>query len=176
MVKIPEDVKKMIRNQQIIVVGSTDEAGLCNVSPRTAFTMPENEVFWIELFKHKSFHNFQKNKMISIAVYDTKKIDGFQLKGSVALVRDKKKKKDIATKIIDKLTRLNKDRILQQMKKYDYNVMKFTPKIIYSLNPNDFADIPIVLDSDVSLGQLAGGVDPKSRFGISKQTLANLKK
>ena len=51
MVKIPNHVKEMILNQQMILVASVDENGISNISPRTTFTITDDVIYWIELFK-----------------------------------------------------------------------------------------------------------------------------
>lgn len=148
MVIIPNKVKQMIQRQQIIIVGSADKSGLSNVSPRTSFYLDnDGSIYWLELFKHKTFRNFQKNPWCSIAVFDKKKLAGYQLKGKISLVSDKKIKQEITIRIIDKLTRLHKQRILKHTNNKLPNIIKFTAQIIYSLNPNELADSPLELDA-----------------------------
>ncbi len=89
MVSIPEDVKKMIREQQVIIVGTADHTGLTNISPRSTFHVRDDEIYWFELFKHKSYYNFKQNPWVSVAIFDTKKLSGYQMKGNVSVVDDK---------------------------------------------------------------------------------------
>lgn len=149
MVTISNKVKQMIRGQQIIIVGSADKSGLSNVSPRTSFYIDQDgSIYWLELFKHKTFRNFQKNPWCSVAVFDKKKLSGYQLKGKIKIISDKRTKQEITIKIIDKLTRLNRQRILKYTNGKIPNVIKFTTKIVYSLNPNELADSPMELDAN----------------------------
>lgn len=149
MVAIPSNVKQMIQRQQIIIVGSADKSGLSNVSPRTSFYLDQDDsIYWLELFKHKTFRNFQNNPWCSIAVFDKKKLSGYQLKGKIKIVPNKKTKQEITIKIMDKLTRLHKQRILKHTNNKIPNVIKFTAQIIYSLNPNELADSPLELDAN----------------------------
>jgi hypothetical protein len=149
MVAIPSKVKRMIRGQQIIIVGSSDKSGLPNVSPRTSFYVDQDgSIYWLELFKHKTFRNFQKNSWCSIAMFDKKRLSGYQLKGKIKIITDKKTKQEITIKIIDKLTRLHRQRILKYTNNKIPNVIKFTTKIVYSLNPNELADSPLELDAN----------------------------
>jgi hypothetical protein len=67
---------------------------------------------------------------------------------------------------------LHKKNILKRIVKHSYNIVKFTPKVIYSLKPLEFADVPGILDADIELGRLVGGVDLKSSFGLDKGDLA----
>ena len=149
MVAIPSKVKRMIQRQQLILVGSADNSGLSNVSPRTSFYLDQNgSIYWLELFKHKTFRNLQKNPWCSIAVFEKKKLAGYQLKGKIEIMSDKKTKQEITIKIIDKLTRLHKQRILKHTNSKIPNVIKFTAQIIYSLNPNELADSPLELNAN----------------------------
>ncbi|TBR22074.1 MAG: hypothetical protein EPO63_07960 [Candidatus Nitrosotenuis sp.] len=146
---ISSKVKQMIQRQQIIIVGSADKSGLSNVSPRTSFYIDQDgSIYWLELFKHKTFRNFQKNSWCSVAIFDKKKLSGYQLKGKIKIISDKKTKQEIAIKIIDKLTRLHRQRILKYTNNKIPNVIKFTTKVVYSLNPNELADSPLELDAN----------------------------
>ena len=171
MVELPDDVKKMILAQQMIIVGTADESGLCNISPRTSFHLADNSIYWLELFKHKTFHNFSKNKWVSLAVIDKEHLSGFQLKGTLSIITEKEKFDQIKLQIIDRLTRLNKERILKQIGKEAPNIIEFKTKVVYPLKPNEVSDIPIVLDSDVKVGRLAGGANIKDSFGLEQKSL-----
>jgi len=171
MVSIPEDVKKMIREQQVIIVGTADHTGLTNISPRSTFHVTNDEIYWFELFKHKSYYNFKQNPWVSVAIFDTKKLSGYQMKGNVSVVDDKSESYRIRLRIIDRLTRLNKEKTLKLTSKYDYKIIKFTPRVIYTLNPFEFADVPEVLDADIEVGRLKVGVDIEATFGINKKSV-----
>jgi hypothetical protein len=170
MVSLPDEAKKMILAQQMIIIGTTDNKGLCNISPRTSFHLEENSLYWLELFKHKTFHNFSKNKWVSVAVIDKEKLFGFQLKGTVNIIKEKKRFEKIKLQIIDRLTRLHKARILKQIGKEPPNIIEFKTKIVYPLKPNEVSDIPLILDSDVKIGRLAGGVNAKKSFGLKQKS------
>jgi hypothetical protein len=147
MVSIPDKVRQMILKEQTLIVGSTNR-GICNVSPRTTFHVDQDgSIYWLELFKHKTLRNITKNSWCAIAVFDKKKLTGYQLKGKATIVSDRKIKRQITDKIIDRLTRLHKQRIVTQSKNKRPNLIKFSTKIIYSLNPNELADSPLAIDA-----------------------------
>lgn len=171
MVNLPEEVKKMVLTQQMIIIGTSDDTGLANISPRTSFHLEDDNIYWLELFKHKSFHNFSKNKWVSIAVIDKEKLSGFQLKGTVSIIKEKKRFDQVKLQIIDRLTRLHKERILKQIGKEPPSIIEFKTKVVYPLKPNEISDIPIVLDSDVEVGRLAGGANIKESFGLEPKSL-----
>ena len=166
LVKIPKQVEEMILGQQMIVVASVDKNGISNISPRTTFTILDDVIYWIELFRHKSLKNFQDNDWVSVATFDKENLEGFQLKGKVIMLDDKKKRKNISLRIIDKLTRLHKERILKQLGTKIPNIASFKPVIVYSSSPVESADIPLVIDSDPDIAMLVGGSDAKSNFGF----------
>jgi len=156
----------MILGQQMIVVASVDKNGVSNISPRTTFTILDDVIYWIELFRHKSLKNFQDNDWVSVATFDKENLEGFQLKGKVIMLDDEKKRKNISLRIIDKLTRLHKERILKQLGTKIPNIASFKPVIVYSSSPVEAADIPLVTDSDPDIAMLVGGSDAKSNFGF----------
>lgn len=156
----------MILDQQMIIVASVDKNGISNISPRTTFTIIDDIIYWIELFRHKSLKNFQDNDWVSVALFDQKNLEGFQLKGKVVMLDDEKNRKNISLQIIDKLTRLHKQRILKQLGIKIPNIASFKPVIVYSSSPVEAADIPLVIDSDPEIAMLVGGSDAKSNFGF----------
>lgn len=172
MVKISRELKQMIIDEDVIIVGTADEFGLCNISPRSTFHVNDDNIYWFELFKHKSYDNFMRNPWVSVAVFNRNKLSGYQLKGKVSIVTDKEEFYITDLRIVDRLTRLHKKNILKRIVKHSYNIVKFTPKVIYSLKPLEFADVPGIIDADIELGRLVGGVDLKSSFGLDKGDLA----
>ena len=166
MLKIPYHVKKIFLEQQMIVVSSVDENGMPNISPRTTFTITDDVIYWIELFRHKSFKNFQFSDWISVASFDKEKLKGFQLKGKVTMLQDEEKKKNVSLQIIDKLTRLHKERILKQLGNKVPTIASFKPFIIYSSNPVELTDIPMIIGMDPKIESLIGGTHMKSKFGF----------
>ena len=150
----------------MIVVSSVDQNLMPNISPRTTFTITDDVIYWIELFRHKSFENFQNNDMISVASFDKEKLKGFQLKGKVTMLQDEEKKKNVSLQIIDKLTRLHKERILKQLENKVPTIASFKPFIIYSSNPAELTDIPLIIGADPEIGSRVGGSHMKSKFGF----------
>lgn len=150
----------------MIVVSSVDENGMPNISPRTTFTITDDVIYWIELFRHKSFENFQNSDWISVASFDKEKLKGFQLKGKVTMLQDEEKKKNISLQIIDKLTRLHKERILKQLGNKVPTIASFKPFIIYSSNPVELTDVPLIIGADPAISPFVGGSHMKSKFGF----------
>ena len=150
----------------MIVVSSVDENSMPNISPRTTFTITDDVIYWIELFRHKSFENFQNSDWISVASFDKEKLKGYQLKGKVTMLQDEEKKKNISLQIIDKLTRLHKERILKQLENKVPTIASFKPFIIYSSNPVELTDIPLIIGADPAIESFVGGSHMKSKFGF----------
>jgi hypothetical protein len=149
MVSLPDKVLKMIRNEQVIIVGSTNKK-ICNISPRTAFHLAKNgSIYWIDLFKHKTLRNLQQNSWCTIATFNKKSLTGYQLKGRATLVSDRKEKEQIVAEITDRLTRLHRQRILAKIKNRKPTIIRFDAKVVFSLKPNEFADTPIILDANI---------------------------
>ena len=68
MVTIPSDVQRMMRKEQVIVVGTANQKGIPNVSPRSSFYVDYNAIYWYEIFKHKSYQNYMTNNWVSVAI------------------------------------------------------------------------------------------------------------
>jgi len=89
MVTIPSDVQRMMREQQVIVVGTANKKGIPNVSPRSSFFVDYKAIYWYEIFKHKSYRNYMTNNWVSVAIFDYPQLLGYQLKGNIEIVTNK---------------------------------------------------------------------------------------
>ncbi|MDE1863422.1 MAG: pyridoxamine 5'-phosphate oxidase family protein [Thaumarchaeota archaeon] len=163
MVEIPDDIRKMLKDQKFIAVGSVDPNGVANISPRTAFYFTEDTIYWLDFFKHKSQGNFQIIPWVSVSVFDREALTGFQMKGKVSTISDEAKKKRITDIITRSITGKTSSKIFERMSQNkEPDVIMFHPKVIYSLDPKEDSGKPLVHDKDgetVALfGRLNGSV------------------
>ena len=147
MVTITNDIKKMIGEKDAIIVGTVDQLGICNISPRSTYHVTDKAIYWYELFEHKSFHNFS------------------------SVVVDEEEYYHIKLKILDRLKKQGKRKILDQVIKQPFKIIKFIPKAVFTLRPYEFSDMPGVLEADPEIGKLMCGVDFEKYFGYSKKCL-----
>ena len=166
MVWISSDIKNMIEEQDFIVLGTVGKYGIPNVSPRSTFHVTSKAVYWFELFKHKSFSNFQDESWVSVSVFDKTSLTGYQLKGPVNIVQDKEEYFFADQRISNRLEKQKKKKIIQKTKNRNYKIIKFMPKVIYSLNPVEFADMPGLIEADPEVGRLVSNVNFEKLFGF----------
>lgn len=148
MVKIPNDVKKLIETQGIFAVGSVGERKFANVSPRIFFVVRDESMLWLDFFHHKSYRNFKVNPWVTVAAYDKDELNGFQLRGTVSFITEKSEKSKIRNEIIEKTLQNNKSEKVKKMTEKDAEVVLFEPKVVYSLNPEKYSDLSIGSDID----------------------------
>jgi len=157
MVTLTTTIQEMLREQKFIVVGSVDANGLCNISPRTSFYFSKNAIYWLDFFKHKSQGNFKTIPWVSVSVFDKKELNGFQLKGKVNFVTDKKEKARITDIIIRSVTGKTSSKVFERVSQNKTpDVLLFTPKAIYSLDPKDESGRALVMDKDGETVSLLG--------------------
>ena len=157
MVTLTSAIQEMLREQKFIVVGSVDANGLCNVSPRTSFYYSKNAIYWLDFFKHKSQGNFKTIPWVSISVFDKKELNGFQLKGKVSFVTDKKEKARITDIIMRSVTGKTSSKVFERVSKNKMpDVLLFTPKAIYSLDPKEESGRALSMDKDGETVSLLG--------------------
>lgn len=157
MITIPSDLQEMMRKQKFIVVGSVDSNGVANLSPRTSFYFTKDTIYWLDFFKHKSQGNFKIIPWVSIGVFDTKELSGFQMKGKVSFITDSKERTRITDIIARSATGKTSTKIferLSQNKKPE--VIMFTPKAVYSLSPKEESGTPVLIDTDGETVSLLG--------------------
>jgi len=157
MVAIPLEIQEMMRRQKVIIVGSVDSNGVCNLSPRTSFYFFEDAIYWLDFFKHKSQGNFRSIPWVSVAVIDKKKLAGFQLKGKVSFITDEKEKLRITDIITRSVTGKTSSKIFERMSQNKApDVVMFKPKAVYSLSPQEESGRALVLDTDSETVTLLG--------------------
>ena len=155
MVTIPDDIQSMIHNEGVIVIGSVDTNGVCNVSPRSSFHYTNDTIYWLDFFSHKSRQNFSEIPWISVSVFDKKELEGFQLKGKVGIVKDQSEKRRLVFLIMRKkpflMSKIHAASISDRLE-----VMMFKPRAIYSLNPQKESGTALVIDNDGETVSLLG--------------------
>ncbi|MDX1596081.1 MAG: pyridoxamine 5'-phosphate oxidase family protein [Nitrosopumilaceae archaeon] len=149
MVRVPQDIINFIEEQGVFVVGTVG-GNIVNVSPRIFFKVEEDRVYWLDFFEHKSYRNFQTNPWVTISVFNKELLKGYQFRGMVSFITDEPTKSEIKNSIIDKITTINPSEKIKKLAQKDAHVILFEPKVCYSLNPEEHADLCIGSDIDSS--------------------------
>jgi len=149
MVKIPNEIREFIEDQGIFAVGTIGANNLPNVSPRIFFSVDEDGIYWLDFFKHKSYKNIQANPWVTISVFSKDDLRGFQFRGVVSFITDELIKSEIKESIIKKiLEKSSSEKIKKLSEKKEVQLIRFEPKVCYSLNPEEFSDMCIGSDID----------------------------
>lgn len=149
MIVIPREIKEFIELQGIFAVGTTGVNNIPNISPRIFFRVDENVIYWLDFFKHKSYKNIQANPWVTISVFNKDDLKGFQFRGIVNFITDEPTKLEIKESIIKKtLEKNSSEKIKKLSEKIEVQVIRFEPKVCYSLNPDEFSDMCIGSDVD----------------------------
>jgi len=149
VMQIPLVIQEMMRVEKFIVVGSVDVNGVANLSPRTSFYFTKNAVYWLDFFKHKSQGNFRSIPWVSVGVFNKKELKGFQMKGKVSFVDDSKERLRITDMIARSATGKTSTKIFERLSQNKTpEVIRFTPKAVYSLNPKEESGTPILIEND----------------------------
>lgn len=149
MIVIPREIKEFIELQGIFAVGTTGVNNIPNISPRIFFRVDENVIHWLDFFKHKSYKNIQANPWVTISVFNKDDLKGFQFRGIVNFITNEPTKSEIKESIIKKILEKNSsEKIKKLSEKIDVQVIRFEPKVCYSLNPDEFSDMCIGSDVD----------------------------
>jgi len=149
MIVIPREIKEFIELQGIFAVGTTGVNNIPNISPRIFFRVDENVIYWLDFFKHKSYKNIQANPWVTISVFNKDDLKGFQFRGIVNFITDEPIKSEIKESIIKKtLEKNSSEKIKKLSEKIEVQVIRFEPKVCYSLNPDEFSDMCIGSDVD----------------------------
>lgn len=90
MVKITDDIVALIiREGNVVYVGSVDRHGNPNISPRYVIAILDDEkMVFADAFMNKTYANIKAWPKVTIAVVDKINRGGFQLKGDVEEITD----------------------------------------------------------------------------------------
>ena len=90
MVKIPEEaVTLILKNDNVVLVGSVDSKGVPNIAPRFVLAVIEDErLLFADAFKNKTFDNIKAWRKVTVSIMDRETMGGFQLKGDAEEVTD----------------------------------------------------------------------------------------
>jgi hypothetical protein len=90
LVKITDEIVQLIiREGNIVYVGTVDMLGVPNISPRYVMAILEDEkMVFADAFMNKTFANIKSWSKATIAVVDKEHRSGFQLKGEVEEITD----------------------------------------------------------------------------------------
>lgn len=148
MVRIPQKIKEFVEDQGVFVIGSSGGTNLINVSPRIFFSIGEEEIYWLDFFKHKSYKNFKINPWVTVAVFDKENLKGYQFRGTVSFIIDEPKKTEIRNSIIKETLERNFSKKVQPLSNQDAEIIQFQVKVCYSLDPEEYSDMSIGSDID----------------------------
>jgi uncharacterized pyridoxamine 5'-phosphate oxidase family protein len=154
MVIITSDVKDMMKVQQIILVGTSNEKCIPNLSPRSSFYVDKDAIYWYEILRKKSYQNFIKNNWVSVSIIDNVKFSGYQLKGKIKIVEDEREFFDINAKISENIPKDHEELIRKLIHENGVKIIQFMPIALYSLNPLDFEETSGLINSDSNIEEL----------------------
>ena len=149
MVRIPQEIIDFIEDQGVFVVGTVG-GNIVNVSPRIFFKIEEDRIYWLDFFEHKSYRNFQTNPWVTISVFNKDLLKGYQFRGTVSFITDEPTKSEIKNSIVKETTKSYSNEKARKLAQKDAHVILFEPKVCYSLNPEEHADLCIGSDIDSS--------------------------
>ena len=135
MVKIPEEaVTLMLKNDNVVLVGSVDSKGIPNIAPRFVLAVIEEEkLLFADAFKNKTFDNIKAWRKVTVSIMDRETMGGFQLKGDAEEVEDKELVAQASAKL------------------YEYGIRAKPKKAwvlsvneVYSLKPESKSKVPMI--------------------------------
>ncbi len=101
MVKIPDEIiQLLIKEGNIVVVGSVDVSGIPNISPRYVMSILDNErLVFADAYMNKTFANIKRWPKVTAAIVDKVNRGGFQLKGDAQEISDPQLNSQCAKKL-----------------------------------------------------------------------------
>lgn len=135
MVKITDEIVQLIiREGNVVLVGSVDRLGNPNISPRYVMAILDDEkIVFADAFMNKTFANIRSWPKVTVAIVDKANRGGFQLKGDVEEVNDP----DIVSQAAKKLKELG-------FPATNPVVWALGIKEVYSIKPSESSKNPLM--------------------------------
>ena len=83
-----EIIQLIIREGNVVFVGSVDRLGIPNISPRYVMAILDEKIIFADAFMNKTYSNLQSWPKVTVAIVDKANRNGFQLKGDVETITD----------------------------------------------------------------------------------------
>lgn len=135
MVKIGDEIIQLIiRQENVVLVGSVDRMGIPNISPRYVMVILDDEkIVFADAYMNKTYANVKSWPKITVAIVDKTDRSGFQLKGDAEEIADSGVIAQAAQKLMD-LGFPNKPTM----------VWALSVKEIYSIRPSEKSKEPLM--------------------------------
>ncbi len=135
MVKVTDEIVQLIiREGNVVLVGSVDILGIPNISPRYVMAILDDEkIVFADAFMNKTYANVKRWSRVTVAIVDKANRAGFQLKGDAEEITDK----EIITQAKQKLRDLG-------FETGPVMVWALNIKEIYSIKPSEKSKNPII--------------------------------
>jgi len=81
MVKMPEELLRMIKEKHIAALATVGPDGTPNVSPKGFTYIDEETLAYVDIYSVRTLENIRANPRVAVAIWDNKTVSGFQVKG-----------------------------------------------------------------------------------------------
>ena len=85
MVKMPEELLKMIKEKHIAALATVGPDGKPNVSPKGFTYVDEETLAYVDIYSARTLDNIRANPRVAVAIWDNRSVSGFQVKGTASL-------------------------------------------------------------------------------------------
>ena len=135
MVKVNDEIVQLIIKQgNVVLVGSVDRMGTPNISPRYVMAILEDEkIVFADAYMNKTYANVKSWPKITVAIVDQANRAGFQLKGDAEEITDPA----VTAQATQKLKALG-------FKSGPATVWALDVKEIYSIKPSEKSKEPLI--------------------------------
>jgi len=135
LVKVTDEIVQLIiRQGNVVLVGSVDRLGTPNISPRYVMAILEDEkIVFADAYLNKTYANVKSWPKITVAIVDQANRSGFQLKGDAEEIVDP----GVNAQAAQKLKELG-------FKGGPAKVWALNVKEIYSIEPSEKSKEPLI--------------------------------
>lgn len=140
-----DKVFALLKDREFLTIATADKAGLPNAAPKFLLKLDLPHIYLVDYTIAQTAENLRTNPRASLALMDIENLQGYRLRGSVALVESGAEFKRLAEELQKKIVRLSADRVIEAThtgKKYSHFELEIPDEfIVIKFKAEDVAKI-----------------------------------
>ena len=130
---ITEDLQKFLLNKEFVSVGTADLSGRPNAVPKFVIKVDKDFIYLGDYVKGTTFRNLKINPRVSISTIDMKRLHGWQINGTAAIITKGPQYKKLLKAMIEQEVHHSARRIIEDVQgaqKCDNYEIMFPEKVV----------------------------------------------
>ncbi len=131
---ISKELNKVLRKKEFINVGSCDFKGRPNVAPKFLLKVDGDYMYLVDYVMGRTWRNLKKNPRLSLSTLNQDTLMGYQLNGSVDMIKEGSSYEKLLTEYRDKQIDFSAVRVAEGVRRgreHEHTEAAFPEKVVF---------------------------------------------